>query len=114
MPFEEHMQIQRIRCLAVVLVATISLMTETTITMAFCYEPTAPDAPWGGPPSPPYCFNEWDKTHTCQQWEIDSWIDEINSYIRKMVNYANEANEFASDAVDYANCQIAEAKSPLE
>ena len=81
---------------------------------AFCSEPSAPDPPWSGPPSTPYCFNEWDKTHTCDNWEIENWIDEINSYIDEMVTYANEANDFASGAVDFANCQIREAKEPLE
>jgi len=96
------------------LAALVLFVSDSSSVFGFCSEPSAPNAPWSPPPTAPYCFNEWDRTHTCDQWEIDSWIDEINKYINEMADYANEAQEFARDAVDYANCQIEEAKSPLE
>jgi len=95
------------------LLSTVVLLSPLQA-QAFCSEPIAPSPPWGDPPSAPYCYNEWDKTHTCESWEIDSWIDEINSFIDEMATYADEAQDFASYAVDFANCRIREAKEPLQ
>ena len=94
--------------------ATFVALFSPSLANAYCYEPGAPSVPYGGPPDAPYCFNEWNKTHTCDSYEIDSWIDEVNDYIRDMANYAEEAKSFANDAVAFAKCQIGEAKEPFE
>lgn len=94
--------------------ATFSALFSPSLAHAYCYEPSAPSAPYGGPPAAPYCFNEWNKTHTCDSYEIDSWIDEVNDYIRDMVNYAEEAQAYANEAVAFAQCRIEEAKEPFE
>ena len=94
--------------------ATHAALLAPSLVNAFCYEPSAPSAPYGGPPDAPYCFNEWNKTHTCDSYEIDSWIDEVNDYIRDMANYAEEAQAYANEAVAFAQCQIDAAKEPFE
>ena len=41
--------------------------------MGYC---SAPSVPYGGAPSKPskpYCINEFSNTHTCDDWEIDSY-----------------------------------------
>lgn len=84
---------------------------------AYCSSPSAPDPPgtYERPdkPSVPYCINTFSNTHTCSQWEIDSYKSalqqykyDVEDYIRKLQNYVDEANDFVNEAVDYANCEI--------
>ena len=42
------------------------------ILLSFCYEPSPP---WSKPSKPmvPWCVDEWTNTHTCSDWEIDSY-----------------------------------------
>ena len=85
--------------------------------LAYCSNPTPPDPPstYLRPtkPSVPYCVNTYSNTHTCDQWEIDSYNNDlerykndVEDYIRKLKGYVREANSFASETVDYANCEI--------
>ena len=93
---------------------------------AFCSEPTfsenKPDAPYRAP-SPPFCLSDfkWSRKHTCDDWEIDSYVDEINRYVRQLNDYVDEANSFAKNAItfaqeaaEFAECEAKEAKEPLE
>ena len=84
---------------------------------AFCYEPSAPDAPstFMKPDKPmtPFCVNEFTRTHTCDDWEINMWRSalqqyqyEVEDYVQKLKIYAEEASNFASAVVEYANCEI--------
>jgi len=86
-------------------------------TFAFCSSPYAPEPPSTSmrpqKPMVPYCIDTFAKTHTCSDWEINSYNDarrqykyEIEEYIRKLKNYVREAGEFASETVNYANCEI--------
>ena len=95
---------------------------------AYCSEPSfsesEPDAPSSyQKPSVPYCLSEYSYSgkHTCDEWEIDSYFDEVNRYIRKLRDYvqeakefANEAIQFANEAVEYANCEAKDVKSQHE
>ena len=86
---------------------------------AYCSEPSfsagAPDAPGTYQrPGTPYCLNEYKYTgrHSCDQYEMDSFINEVNDYIRALNDYAreaaefaNEAQTFADEAADYARCE---------
>jgi hypothetical protein len=85
--------------------------------LAYCSEPTPPDPPSSymrpTKPSAPYCVNTFSNTHTCDQWEVDSYNSalqqyryEVEDYVRKLKNYVSEASSFASETVDYANCEI--------
>ena len=84
---------------------------------SFCSEPMLPIMPSSfSKPSAPYCLSGYSYTHkhTCSEWEINSYIDDVNRYIKKMNDFASEAVHFANEAKDYARCQIKEAKSELE
>lgn len=94
--------------------------------MAYCSSPSfsenAPSAP-GGEPNSPYCLSgyRYSRTHTCESYEIDRYVNEINDYIRELNQYANEANNFAQAAIDFANeasafarCKADEAKEDIE
>ena len=83
---------------------------------AHCSEPTAPDPPasYSKPTKPtvPYCVNEYDRTHTCDDWEISSYnsdLDQYNSdvddYIRKLKYYLSEVDSYSNEAVSYAKCE---------
>ena len=82
-----------------------------------CLEPYAPDPPSTvyrpAPPSPPYCFDPFSGTHTCDSWEIDSYNAaiqqynyELEDYLRKLKQYVADAEAFAIEALDYAKCEI--------
>ena len=74
--------------------------------MAYCSEPSAP---YGGPPSKtiaPYCVNEWNNTHTCDDWEIDSYNNSLRNYKSEVEDYVRKLNNYLRDAQDYVNCQV--------
>jgi len=94
----------------------IVLITPTKL-LAWCSEPMAPSAPssWNKPTKPhvPYCVNEWNNTHTCDDWTITSYNNdlqtynyEIENYQRELQYYVEEAQRFVNEAYDYANCEI--------
>ena len=95
----------------------IFMMLVPTYVFAWCSEPMAPSAPsnWNKPskPSVPFCVNEWNNTHTCDDWTISSYNSdlqryryELEDYQRKLQNYVNDAQYFANEALNYANCEI--------
>ena len=50
----------------------------------FCYAPTAPSN-WDRPTKPtkpmvPFCVNEWNNTHTCDDWTINSYNNDVEYY----------------------------------
>ena len=88
-----------------------------TYVLAYCSEPRAPSAPstYSKPskPSIPFCVNEFSNTHTCDDWEINSYnsdLDrykyEVDDYQRSLQSFVNDAGDFAREAHDYANCEI--------
>ena len=95
---------------------------------AYCSEPSfyksAPDAPGSySKPNVPYCLStySYSGTHTCDDWEINSYLDEVRDYVGKLRDYADEANNFANtairfanEAVDYANCEAKDANTQHE
>ena len=95
----------------------IFMMLVPTYVFAWCSEPMAPSAPsnWNKPskPSVPFCVNEWNNTHTCDDWTISSYNSdlqryryELEDYQRELQNYVNDAQYFANEALNYANCEI--------
>jgi hypothetical protein len=83
-----------------------------------------PDAPGSyEKPDPPYCLSgyKYSGKHTCDSYEIDRYVDEINDYVRKLNDYVSEAGDyaraarnFAEEASTYARCEAEDAKSGLE
>ncbi len=111
-----------------VLAKLVLILGPTGQSQAYCSEPSfyqsAPDAPGSySKPDVPYCLStySYSGTHTCDDWQINSYLDEVREYVRKLKNYADEANSFANtairfanEAVDYANCEAKEVNSQHE
>ena len=87
---------------------------------AYCSEPSfserTPSAPYSKPDKP-YCLSSFDVTgeHSCSDWEIRSYLEEIERYIRDLntyhseaVNFANEAIRYSNEALEYAKCEADE------
>lgn len=95
---------------------------------AYCSEPSMYESPPDIPgsyqrPSLPYCLESYSysRKHTCDQWEIDAYIDETNDYIRKLNTFVDEAQAFANaaaiftdEAAAYASCEAKDVKSEIE
>ena len=108
-------------------VFTINLFTPN-LALAYCSAPTMFEQPPSQPaqytrPSPPFCLMNYSitRTHTCDSWEIDMYIDEVNGYIDQLNDYVNDAQifantalNFADDASRYANCEADDIKSEIE
>jgi len=99
------------------LVVLIIFLIIPTKVFAWCSEPMAPSAPssWSKPtkPSVPFCVNEWNNTHTCDDWTITSYNNDLQNYSydvenyqRELQYYVDEAQRFVNDAYEYANCEI--------
>jgi len=71
---------------------------------------------WCSPPSPPiykpikpsvpWCVNEWNNTHTCDDWEISSYNNSINNYNYEVQSYIMDLQNYLDAARNYANCEI--------
>lgn len=97
-------------------------------TQAFCSAPSMYSQPPSAPgtyarPSVPYCLSgyEFSGQHTCDDWEINNYIEEVNNYIRELSDYAedaqrfaNDAATFADDALVYAECEAEAAKDTID
>jgi hypothetical protein len=96
--------------------------------MAFCIAPSMYEIPPTTPgsfskPSAPDCLSgcSYTRTHTCESYEIDSYIDEINTCVGQLNSYASTARAFANSAINFANeaancadCEAKDAKKELE
>lgn len=90
-----------------------------------CSEPYAslslPSAPGSfSKPDVPYCLSNYSfsGTHTCDDWEIDRYKQEVEDYVEKLQEYMNDAAEvaseaarFAEEAADYARCEAEEVSN---
>ena len=83
----------------------IFLMVVPMNLYAYCSEPSAPYSK-PSKPSVPYCVNEYSNTHTCDDWEIRSYNDDIDSYRYEVESYIDQLQQYVNDASDYANCEI--------
>lgn len=72
---------------------------------AWCTAPLPPSyKPYK--PSVPWCVNEWNNTHTCDDWEIQSYNESINTYNYEVENFIMELQNYLDAARTYANCEI--------
>ena len=96
---------------------------------AYCFEPASirlhpPDLPSSYQrPDVPFCLSNysWQGTHDCDDWEIDSYFDDVNNYIRLLNDYVQEAESFANKALlfmqetaEYAACEAEQVKTQHE
>ncbi|PPR40545.1 MAG: hypothetical protein CFH22_01448 [Alphaproteobacteria bacterium MarineAlpha5_Bin12] len=69
---------------------------------------SAPSPPYYKPskPSVPWCVNEWNNTHTCDEWEISSYNNSIRNYNYEVERYIMDLQNYVDSARNYANCEI--------
>lgn len=74
---------------------------------AFCYAPDAPSS-FHRPSKPtvPFCVNEWNNTHTCDEWQISSYNNDVQTYNSDVEDYVRRLKRYAEEAVEYARCEI--------
>ncbi len=91
-----------------VLLVSLSTMPASAI----CFDPSfyedAPSAPvryLSSKPSVPYCLSGYGYSgkHTCSQWELDDYFDDVAKYAQDMQRYYEEAVAFANEATEFAN-----------
>ena len=51
-------------------------------------------------------YNEIMNTHICSDWEISSYLNELEDFVQKLKYDADKAKSFANNAVEYVNCEI--------
>ena len=78
----------------------ILILLMPTYAYAWCSSPMAPSVPsnWNKPtrpmkPSVPFCVNEWNNTHTCDEWTISSYNNDVSFYNTQLQRYNNEVEE---------------------
>ena len=83
--------------------------------LAFCSAPTAPSMyeTKPTPPREPFCVNRIMNTHTCSDWEISRYNDEIESYNRDLERYKrasdlfiDQLNSYLAAARRFAECEV--------
>lgn len=96
---------------------TVVLVTGSMpqMAVAYCSEPRAPANYLSKPtkPTAPFCVNEFLRTHTCDDWQIDRYNSEVREYndtLRRfnldLQIYANELESYVREARDYAQCEL--------
>ena len=105
-----------------IIVCIVLVIFSTSKVWAYCSEPSFYGSEPGAPrsyerPDLPYCWHD----RSCDQWDVDGYINEINDYIDKLRDYTQEAADFANaaiqfqnDAVEYAKCEAEDVKSEAE
>lgn len=102
-----------------------SLLLSSASASWACYEPSVylsmPTAPSSlSKPDVPYCLQGfgYSGTHSCDDWEITSYQNEVEEYVHDLQDYMNEAIEvarkataFAQEAEEYARCEAEEVAS---
>ena len=59
-------------------------------------------------PSTPWCVNEWNNTHTCDDWEIEQYYFDLENYQHEADRFVRKLNKYVEDAVEYAECRARE------
>tara|TARA_B110000503_G_scaffold40753_1_gene66963 strand:- start:597 stop:920 length:324 start_codon:yes stop_codon:yes gene_type:complete len=84
---------------------------------SYCSAPSAPSTIFSPTkptkPSVPYCANEYARTHTCDEWTISNYNNEIQSYNSAIQSYKYEVDSYirslqvyVDEARQYAECEI--------
>ena len=97
-----------IKLLATFLISLIVLLTTVDQLLAFCIEPSISFLDTPMKPSAPFCVNEWNNTHNCDEWELNNYYNDIESYNSEVEDFINELNRYIDESVDYAKCRMEE------
>lgn len=84
--------------------ATLSILCSN-VNAYYCSEPSPPFTK-PQKPNTPYCVNEWTNSHTCDDWQVDSYNRELEAYNRDVERYINDLQVYVSNAANYAQCEI--------
>lgn len=93
---------------------SLGILFHPAAALAYCSAPSAPNFydSKPTPPSVPYCVNEFSNTHTCDDYTIDRYNNdverynsELQSYQYNASRYIDELNRYVSDAQSYAECE---------
>lgn len=89
----------------IILVIMLSGFAYPSLAYGYCFEPSAP---YYEPVKPitPWCVNTLTNTHTCDDWEIDSYISSMRNYEYEVSQYIDDLNQYIEEAVAYAQCKI--------
>lgn len=92
----------------VLILVTISALALSTVgAYAYCSEPSTPyRSAKPSKPRAPYCVNEWNNTHTCDDWEFDNYISDLRNYRDDAERYIQDMRAYAEDARAFAQCEI--------
>ncbi|MDC1255875.1 hypothetical protein N8128_06800 [Paracoccaceae bacterium] len=75
---------------------------------AWCMEPSASFISTPTKPNVPFCINTFNNTHTCSDWEINEYYDDIEDYNEEVEEFVSELNDYVDEAVEYAQCRMNE------
>lgn len=88
------------RPLATVAVLALALpLSSANAMLAYCSQPNAPST-YLSKPAKPYCA----ATRDCEEWQVSSYRNEVESYYRKLKTYAQEVEAYYADAGEYVQC----------
>ena len=79
----------------------LMMTLATKVWALLCIEPTV-YLSRPAKPSVPWCVNEWENTHTCDEWEIQSYYDDLDVYRIEAQYFINSLNLYVDEAIDHA------------
>ena len=99
------------------LIFIITIFFSATNVFGYCSEPIAPEPPgvYTKPTKPlvPFCVNEIMKTHTCDDWTLNSYNSDVDMYNNQLRSYSYDVDDYirklqyyVNEASEYANCEI--------
>ena len=88
--------------------SVLCLFLSVNQLMAWCSEPSVSYLYTPTKPSVPWCVNEWNNTHTCDEWEIDSYYSDIEAYNNDVEGFIYQLNNYVDEAVEYARSRMEE------
>jgi hypothetical protein len=115
-PVIEKSQPSGFSAVVFVLIA-IGAVCQPALALGFCSEPSVPssylkpDKP--REPQAPFCVNKITRTHTCSDWQIDSYNRDLSDYSQKIRRYQSDVETYIrklktylEEAEQYAVCEV--------
>lgn len=85
---------------------------------AFCTDPIAPSFQYfSGKPTPPivpYCVDQYSNTHTCNDWEIQTYNADIDRFNQELEAYVAEIRRYARDIDSYYDAASAHVRCLID
>lgn len=88
--------------LVLVSLLCLSASHPASAALALCSQPMAPTT-WLHKPTKPFCA----ASRTCEEWEVDSYRNEVERYYSSLKSYLAEVDAFYEEAYSYAKCMAA-------